>query len=160
MGKYPTGIVGSIVFVRGNDQGFDVVGRYRVLTKATLLVSPAVAYENTLNGLDGLTEYIEAKKANIHVYANGEIEILLSDREYLPHKLNVKADHVVELVTDTSKRLETTRDVRVYIFGRKVVLSIYPTERGYIISTYRNKDAYVLLKPVIEKMRGKHAIEI
>ena len=154
MGRY-TGLTGSIVFVRGSDQEFDVVGRYRVSTKATLLVSPAVAYENTLNGLDGLTEYIEAKKAIIHVYANGEIEVLLSDREYLPH-----TDHVVELVTDTSKRLETTRDVRVYIFGRKVVLSIYPTERGYIISTYRNKDAYVLLKPVIEKMRGKHAIEI
>ena len=146
---------GLIVFVRGNDQGFDVVGRYRVSTKATLLVSPAVAYENTLNGLDGLTEYIEAEKANIHVYANGEIEILLSDREYLPH-----TDHVVELVTDTSKRLETTRDVRVYIFGRKVVLSIYPTERGYTISTYRNKDAYVFLKPVIEKIREKQAIVI
>ncbi len=154
MGRY-TGLTGSIVFVRGGDQEFDVVGRYRVSTKATLLVSPAVAYENTLNGLDGLTEYIEAKKAIIHVYANGEIEILLSDREYLPH-----TDHVVELVTDTSKRLETTRDVRVYIFGRKVVLSIYPTERGYTISTYRNKDAYVFLKPVIEKIREKRAIEI
>jgi len=154
MGRY-TGLTGSIVFVKGSDQEFDVVGRYRVSTKATLLVSPAVAYENTLNGLDGLTEYIEAKKAIIHVYANGEIEVLLSDREYLPH-----TDHVVELVTDTSKRLETTRDVRVYIFGRKVVLSIYPTEHGYTISTYRNKDAYVFLKPVIEKIREKHAIEI
>jgi len=154
MGRY-TGLTGSIVFVRGSDQEFDVVGRYRVSTKATLVVSPTVVYENTLNGLDGLTEYIEAKKAIIHVYANGEIEVLLSDREYLPH-----TDHVVELVTDTSKRLETTRDVRVYIFGRKVVLSIYPTEHGYTISTYRNKDAYVLLKPVIEKIRGKHAIEI
>jgi len=154
MGRY-TGLTGSIVFVRGSDQEFDVVGRYRVSTKATLVVSPTVVYENTLNGLDGLTEYIEAKKAIIHVYANGEIEVLLSDREYLPH-----TDHVVELVTDTSKRLETTRDVRVYIFGRKVVLSIYPTERGYTISTYRNKDAYVLLKPVIERMRGKHTIEI
>lgn len=157
MGRYPTGIVGSIVFVRGNDKEFDVVGRYRVSTKATLLVSPAVAYENTL-GI--LSEYVEAKKANIHVYANGEVEILLTDREYLPHKLNVKADHVVELVTDVSKRLETSKDTRVYIFGRKVVLSIHPTERGYMISTYRNKDAYVFLKPVIEKMREKHAIEI
>jgi hypothetical protein len=156
MGRY-TGLTGSIVFVRGNDQEFDVVGRYRVSTKATLIVSPAVAYENTLGVL---SEYVEAKKANIHFYANGEVEILVTDREYLPHKLNVKADHVVELVTDTSKRLETARDVRVYVFGRKVVLSIHPTERGYMIYTYRNKDAYVFLKPVIEKIREKHAIEI
>jgi len=157
MTRYPSGMVGSIIFVRGDDQKYDVIGRYRVSTKATLLVSPAVAYENTLGVL---SEYVEGKKADIHIYADGEIEVLLSDREYLPHKLNVKADHVVELVTDTSKRLETTRDVRVYIFGRKVVLSIHPTERGYMISTYRNKDAYVFLKPVIEKSREKHAIEI
>ena len=157
MGRYPTGIVGSIVFVRGDDQKYDVIDRYRVSTKATLIVSPAVAYENTLNGLDGLTEYIEAKKAVIHVYANGEIEILLSDREYLPHK---SMDHAIELVTDVSKRLETTRDTRAYVFGKKVVLSIYPIDKGYGISLYRNKDAYVFLKPVIEKIRKKHAIEI
>ena len=158
MTRYPTGMVGSIIFVRGDDQKYDVVGRYRILRKATLIVSASsVAYENTLGVL---SEYVEAKKANIHIYGDGEIEMLLSDREYLPHKLNVKANHVVELVTDTSKRLETTRDARVYIFGRKVVLSIYPTERGYMIYTYRNKDAYTFLKQVIEKIREKHAIEI
>ena len=58
MGRY-TGLTGSIVFVRGSDQEFNVVGRYRVSTKATLVVSPTVVYENTLNGLDGLTEYID-----------------------------------------------------------------------------------------------------
>ena len=153
-----TGLTGSIVFVRGNDQKYDVIGRYRVSTKATLIVSASsVVYENTLNGLDGLTEYIEAKKAIIHVYANGEIEILLSDREYLPHK---SMDYAIELVTDVSKRLETTRDTRAYVFGKKVVLSIYPIDKGYGISLYRNKDAYVFLKPVIEKIREKHAIEI
>jgi len=157
MGRY-TGLTGSIVFVRGSDQEFDVVGRYRVSTKATLIVSASsVVYENTLNDLDGLTEYIEAKKAIIHVYANGEIEILLSDREYLSHK---SIDYAIELVTDVSKRLETTRDTRVYVFGKKVVLSICPIDKGYGISLYRNKDAYVFLKPVVEKIREKHAIEI
>lgn len=147
-------MVGSIIFVRGDDQKYDIIGRYRVSTKATLVVSPAVAYENTLGVL---SEYVEAKKAIIHVYANGEIEILLSDREYLPHK---SMDYAIELVTDVSKRLETTRDTRAYVFGKKVVLSIYPIGKGYGISLYKNKDAYVFLKPVIEKIREKHAIEI
>jgi hypothetical protein len=69
-------------------------------------------------------------------------------------------DYAIELVTDVSKRLETTRDAKAYVFGKKVVLSIYPTGKGYGISLYKNKDAYVFLKPLIEKIREKHAIEI
>jgi hypothetical protein len=74
MGRY-TGLTGTVIFVRGNDQEFDVVGRYRILRKATLIVSASsVAYENTLGVL---SEYVEAEKANIHIYGDGEIEMLL-----------------------------------------------------------------------------------
>jgi len=153
MTRYPSGMVGSIIFMRGDD----IVGRYKVTEKAMLIVSASsVLYENT-EALGGLTEYIEAKRANIHVYANGEVELLLTDREYLPHK---STDHAIELVTDVSKRLEVSKDTRVYIFGRKVVLSIYPTENGYMIYSHRSKDAYEFLKPVIEKIRKEHAIVI
>ena len=157
MGRYPS-LTGTVVFVSGDDQKYDVIGRYKVTEKAMLIVSaPSVAYENTLNGLNGLTEYIEGKRANIYAYANGEVELLLTDREYFPHK---SMDFAIELVTDVSKRLETTRDTMVYVFGKKVILSIYPTGKGYGISLYRNKDGYAFLKPLIEKIRKERAIVI
>ncbi len=159
MGRYPTGIVGSIVFVRGDDQ-YDIIGRYRVSEKAMLIVSaPSVLYENT-EALGGLTEYVEGKRADIVLYPNGEIELLLTDRNYTTHTLDIKTDRVIELFTDVSKRIEVARDIRVYVFGRRIVLTINPTELGYLIHPYRNKDAYTFLKPVIKKIREKHAIEI
>jgi hypothetical protein len=156
MTRYPTGIVGSIVFMRGED----VVGRYRVSEKAVLIVSASsVLYENT-EALGGLTEYVEGRRADIDLYANGEIELLLTDRSYTTHTLDIKTDRVIELFTDVSKRIEVARDIRVYVFGRRIVFTIYPTELGYLIHPYRNKDAYTFLKPLIEKIREKHAIEI
>jgi hypothetical protein len=155
MGRYT--LTGTVIFVRGDDQKYDVIGRYKVSKKATLIVSaPTVFFENT-ETLGGLTEYVEGRRANIYVYANGEIEILLTNREYLPHK---SMDYAIELVTDVSKRLETTRDTMAYVFGKKVILSIYPSGKGYGISLYRNKDGYAFLKPLIEKVREKRAIDI
>ena len=160
MGRYPSGLVGSIVFMSGNDQEYDVIGRYKVSEKAVLIVSaPSVLYENT-EALGGLTEYVEGKRADIALYPNGEIELLLTDRSYTTHTLNIKTDRVIELFTDVSKRLEVAKDIRVYVFGRRIVLSIHPTELGYFIHPYRNKDAYAFLKPVIEKIRKEHAIII
>ncbi len=159
MGRYPTGMVGSIIFVRGDDQKYDVIGRYKVSEKAVLIVSASsVVYENT-EAL-GVLEYVEGKRADIDLYANGEIELLLTDRGYTTHTLDIKTDRVIELFTDVSKRIEVARDIRVYVFGKRIVLTINPTELGYLIHPYRNKDAYVLLKPLIEKIREKHAIEI
>ncbi len=66
MGRYPTGMVGSITFVRGDDQKYDIIGRYKVSKKATLIVSaPTVFFENT-EALGGLTEYVEGRRANIY----------------------------------------------------------------------------------------------
>ena len=158
MTKYPSGMVGSIIFVRGDDQKYDVIGRYKVSEKAVLIVSASsVLYENT-EALGGL--YVEGKRADIALYPNGEIELLLTDRSYTTHTLDIKTDRVIELFTDVSKRIEVARDIRVYVFGRRIVLTINPTELGYLIHPYKNKDAYVLLKPLIEKIREKRAIEI
>ena len=116
-------------------------------------------FENS-EALGGFTEYVEGKRADIHLYASGEIELLLSDRSYTTHTLNIKTDRIIELFTDVSKRIEVARDVRVYVFGRKVILSIYPTEIGYVIHPYRSKDGYAFLKPLIEKIRETRVIDI
>jgi len=140
----------SIVFMRGED----VVGRYSVSEKATIIVSaPSVVYENDLD----FSEYVKGRTANITLYADGRIELLLDDYSYLNPTMNIETDRIIELATDVSIRREVAKDTRVYVFGRKFILAVYSTEDGYMIRPYKsNRDTYVLLKPLIQQIRRKH----